>query len=270
MEKCFIKKSLKSCNNQNLAKLGQIAIKLQAGNRTVTVAYPSTEELNILNGYFSDSSYSSNKGDKMAVQYSPDFTTLYVHADEGCILFLPFYHLRTLEISGTVDMKVSSFEFSDTNLYNFSIRTNTESSKTLELSKFIARKAIAGIIYCNFLIGDISVLSNQTGLTNLYLVNNKITGDLSSLTAKELTYFETGRSNLEWNTDRSSDCKIMSILGNPKINNVDRMLKNQANCVVPRSESRKVINVAGTRTSASDDAIASLQNKGYTVLITPA
>ena len=80
-------------------------------------------------------------------------------------------------------------------------------------------------------------------------------------------------SSFTW-SNRPSDAKILSIGymthdPAPYLSNVDKMLQDQANCVVD-SASRKTIAVRGTRTSASDAAVATLQQKGYTVSVTPA
>ena len=52
------------------------------------------------------------------------------------------------------------------------------------------------------------------------------------------------------------------------------MLINQAKCVVGFTSSdnsfKKAITARGTKTSASDAAVATLQQKGYTVLVIPA
>ena len=52
------------------------------------------------------------------------------------------------------------------------------------------------------------------------------------------------------------------------------MLQNQAQCQIGFTSSDtvyyKTISIVGTRTSASDDAVQALQNKGYTISIIPA
>ena len=45
------------------------------------------------------------------------------------------------------------------------------------------------------------------------------------------------------------------------------MLNDFSNCVVPDNVSTKIISVQGTRTSASDAAVADLKSKGYTIIV---
>ena len=53
-------------------------------------------------------------------------------------------------------------------------------------------------------------------------------------------------------------------------NNIDKMLQDQAQCQADATSLNKSIVAKGTRTSASDDAVQTLQSKGYTVTILPA
>lgn len=49
------------------------------------------------------------------------------------------------------------------------------------------------------------------------------------------------------------------------------MLIDEANCIAqPGSGIYRMITATGTRTSASDDAVQTLQSKGYTISIIPA
>lgn len=120
--------------------------------------------------------------------------------------------------------------------------------------------------------GDLANLSNMNKLHTLLLPNSSIIGNLAVL-SKNLTMasFEYNTSTkLTWSS-RPSDAYIISILGNAKMENIDQMLIDQAECQTPSVDSsKKIIKVLGTRTSASDAAVTTLQQKGYTVSITPA
>ena len=119
--------------------------------------------------------------------------------------------------------------------------------------------------------GSVSSLKNLTLLRDCYLYAGSFSGDLALLPAScsYISFRYDKGSNLTWSS-RSSSSVILSIDGTAKLDNVDKMLQDQANCQVPNSTVQKVISVVGTRTSASDAAVASLQQKGYTVSITPA
>ena len=123
--------------------------------------------------------------------------------------------------------------------------------------------------------GNIDVLYNNSVLTEIFANNTNITGDLAKL-PELCTFISISNKNdnsFTWST-RSASSKIVAISGNPKITNIDKMLQDQAQCVTGITDSpdefRKAISVTGTRTSASDAAVQTLQAKGYTVTITPA
>ena len=99
-------------------------------------------------------------------------------------------------------------------------------------------------------------------------------GDVATLSPKFIYLFLGGKyATIEW-TARPSSSKIISIFGSPKLSNIDKMLQDQAQCVTGITSSSpeymKSISATGTRTSASDAAVQTLQSKGYTVSITPA
>ena len=147
------------------------------------------------------------------------------------------------------------------------------------------------------LTGDISSLSNLVNLTTIYLQCKNITGDISELKntklidctfrgmnlsgdlallpkSTKMVYFRDNvNTNLSW-SERSSAYNIIAINGTAKLDNVDKMLQDQAQCNVGFNSSDsalyKKISIQGTRTSASDAAVQTLQSKGYTVSITPA
>ena len=119
--------------------------------------------------------------------------------------------------------------------------------------------------------GSVSSLKNLTLLKDCYLYAGSFSGDLALLPAScsYISFRYDKGSNLTWSS-RSSSSVILSIDGTAKLDNVDKMLQDQANCQVPNSTVQKVISVVGTRTSASDAAVQTLQQKGYTVSIAPA
>ena len=120
--------------------------------------------------------------------------------------------------------------------------------------------------------GDLGSLSGMTGLGYCSLKKSTITGDLAKLadTCYFVSFQNDNGSSLTWTT-RPSTAKIIAIEGSPKIDNVDKMLQDQAQCVkaIPSSGEVwfKMITATGTRTSASDAAVSTLQEKGYTVSI---
>lgn len=98
-------------------------------------------------------------------------------------------------------------------------------------------------------------------------------GDIAIL-GNDVSYIDLDTiAKIKWTT-RNSLAKIISIGNSPVLDNIDKMLQDQAECetgIISSSPSwKKVITAKGTRTSASDSAVQTLQSKGYTVSITPA
>ena len=119
--------------------------------------------------------------------------------------------------------------------------------------------------------GNINTFDNFSKLTVLNLQKSNVTGDLATLPAT-LTMLFVDNNSFSWSS-RPSSSKILAIEGNPKIDKIDKMLQDLAQCQVGITSSsatwEKTITANGSRTSASDSAVQALQNKGYTVSIIP-
>ena len=150
----------------------------------------------------------------------------------------------------------------------------------------------------NSVTGDIANLKNLISLTTLDLISTSVTGDIAELeTCPNIGYLRlpdttegdlaklpknchfvafSGNSNTTYTwSERPSSSKIFSIQGgNINVSNIDKMLQDLAQCqaAIPSSGETwfKTISVAGNRTSASDAAVATLQQKGYTISINKA
>lgn len=175
-----------------------------------------------------------------------------------------------------------------TNLKNFNIKTPKVSftlkilagttklnsvafaNNTLQTGDFANLKENVNISY----IGEIgkgfsfntNVIPNFKSLkqNNIQVFTDNVSGDIGVLNdviniitndkVREYTYTGTSRTN------------ILSVT-NIKLSNIDKFL-NDMSTLQPMSI--KTIKLFGTRTSASDAAVQTLQSKGYTVSITPA
>ncbi len=109
----------------------------------------------------------------------------------------------------------------------------------------------------------------------IYFNGSTVSGDISKL--PKSTYYlaavaDSG-SSFTWTSRPSSNNIIAINAPDVAIDNVDKMLQDQANCLkgYPSSGESwfKTISCKGTRTSASDSAVTELQSKGYTVSVTP-
>lgn len=139
--------------------------------------------------------------------------------------------------------------------------------------------ALGGMTSCFFLYvsgvsGNISSLSRLTKVSTISLTKSTISGDLAGIPSSCI-YVDFAGSNttLTWSS-RPSSANTFGVTGDPNIDNVDNMLKDLANCVSQITSSspiyHKTISATGTRTSVSDAAVQTLQQKGYTVSIIPA
>lgn len=119
--------------------------------------------------------------------------------------------------------------------------------------------------------GDISVFENSRAV-QLIMNGTSVYGDLSKMPSTLNGFFKSAADvgTFTWTSTRSDASFIMTIATTLNLGTyVDAMLINQANCVAaPLSNKR--ISVKGTRTSASDAAIQTLESKGYTVTIVAA
>lgn len=118
--------------------------------------------------------------------------------------------------------------------------------------------------------GNVSSLAKMTAITYIQISNG--IGDLSQLPANVI-FTQLNDCNFTW-SERPASSKVFAINNAPKISNIDKMLIDLAKCQSNITSStpswEKIISATGTRTSASDSALSTLQGKGYTVTIFPA
>ena len=151
---------------------------------------------------------------------------------------------------------------------------NTQVSGDIANFKDMTRLTILNVFsQLKPMTGDIGQLSGISNCPSMSFKYSKLTGDLAILPSRcqFLSFSYDKGSTFTWTT-RPSTAKIIAIEGNATIIDIDKMLQDQAQCQVGISSNDpgylKEITVRGNRTSASDDAVATLQQKGYTVRIT--
>lgn len=144
--------------------------------------------------------------------------------------------------------------------------------------------------------GDLSNLKNMTNLKSLGIFNTLISGDLSNLknlsklsgnlkfsdnqtitgdlavVPNGILWVQVSLSNpiLTWTSTSRTNILAME---NVRCNNIDKLLNDMSALEAKFMGEQtwyKTISLIGTRTSASDAAVQTLQSKGYTVSITPA
>lgn len=117
--------------------------------------------------------------------------------------------------------------------------------------------------------GDISSLANMSKLTSIDVKgSNYLHGDLAVL-PDSLSIFsnQNGNSKFTWTSTKR---KYILSLEHINCDVIDTLLIDMATKEVHPSAEYKIITLIGSRTSASDAAVQTLQSKGYTVSITPA
>jgi len=159
------------------------------------------------------------------------------------------------------------------NLKNLTQLTSLGLNNTQVTGDIANLKNLTQLVNCRLhnVSGNINTFDNFSKLTVLDLQKSNVTGDLATLPAT-LTMLFVDNNSFSWSS-RPSSSKILAIEGNPKIDKIDKMLQDLAQCQVGITSSsatwEKTITANGSRTSASDSAVQALQNKGYTVSIIP-
>ena len=302
MEKCLVTKLNGSSDNSELLRVGEMRMNIsKVENPTnatqgvaISVSKPVTLEI-IGEGYFTDKNLTDNKGKTLAL--NTDTNNIWVSNNDVEIAIFDKYNLMIINTSeygnnkrlniddlkyllGLTTLNLPGTQISGdiANLKNLTALTTMYLSNT-PVSGDIANLKNLTALTTMFLdsaktSGDIEVFSGMKNIVNISLKNGTFTGDLSKIpdSCKFISFFNNN-TTLSW-TNRPSTAYILALEGNAKITDVDKMLQDQAQCKVGITESslvyNKTIACVGTRTSASDEAVTTLQSKGYTVSITPA
>lgn len=241
--------------------------------------------------YFSNGDYDISIKNKYAINYMDAPSPVSLNIDElSYSKDLTQLTLASKKVTGDISAVKDLTALTQISLQNSQVTGDISAVKDLTAltqilvqgSKISGDIAALGklnkLLYCYIdnLKGDVSVLAKTSELIRFSTNHSSLFGDLS-VASKNLNFFGcilSDDSKFTWNTTRSSNSKIMALQGAVAMDNIDAMLINQANCTKDITSSSnsifKTIAVIGTRTSASDAAVQTLQSKGYTVSITPA
>ena len=305
MTKCLVTKLNGSVDNNELLRIGEMRIKVEGvvsptkntQGFTLSFIEPTTVEI-VGDGYFTDSTLTENKGKSINIESRGE---IFVN-QATTVAIRNKYKLATIGMlvtSGTAygENKVMNLD----GLKYSSALTSLDLSKVQLTGDIANLKDLTALTSLNLngtnVTGDIANLKGLTALTslnisetalrgdisNIYFTLNKskelniptcdnLTGDLASLPNNILFINNRGgKSKFIWKR-RSTRTNILAC-NNIYCANIDDMLNDMANMTasfVSESVYHKAINLIGTRTSASDAAVQTLQSKGYTVSITPA
>ena len=294
MGKMFKTKYPSAVNNDNLLRIGEMRIHISGDNREKPffMAFDKNTELEIIgDGYFTDDTYTQNLGKKTSY---PANSSNYLYLSNGNydVAILNKYAITYLSggKNNTASLDIDSLKYS-TNITSISI---SGPLTTGDLSSF---SGLSELTYLNISVplitGDLSSLSGLNELTVIEL-SSKITGDVSSLSSltklTRLTQFnvDTGYGihgdfsylgpkvqyvgswsllSGSWTAGRRTSGNIISFTGVNFGADVDNVLIDLAKCDKVENAASYNITLKGTKTSASDEAVATLQGKGYTVVV---
>lgn len=180
----------------------------------------------------------------------------------GKISTLNLFELRGSSVTGDISALANLKNL--TNFSNYGTVLHGDISAFSGLSKLTSFELFASAL--NRITGDIGALSNLPQLGSIDITYSNITGDAAKMPSSfRLLTLHSNTGTLTWSS-RPSSANIISLKDGIKFDNVDKMLQDQANCQVPNTNI-KIIDVIGIRTSASDTAVTTLQQKGYTIIV---
>lgn len=307
MGNCLVTKLKGTVLNSDLLRVGELRICVHkidnpsGETQRINLNFTEDVKLEIVgDGYFTDATLTNNLGKTLTAKANVE-TLVYVSNGDFEIAILNKYAVVKINTRGNkktaikdiADLKYSSSlsylainsvenicHLSDlkplTGLYYLA---TSNANIVGNLSDLEPLKNLAYIIIgntSNKITGSVSSLNAMAKLDTLVIINSDVTGDLATLSSTcRSAVFDYHDTNavFDWSS-RPASSKIVAIRGNPKLNNIDKMLQDQKNCVVgftsADDDSYRKIEVSGTRTSASNTALEALQQKGYTVKITSA
>lgn len=294
MNKCLVTKLNGVINNNTILKIGRMRVLFSnLKGESFQFKYNADEEVFVEKGYMTDSSYTQNNGQNLHCPSHEQKGTYLTAAAGEISVNMGYYDLDlfvappgcSFDIDKLCYSKLTELTANYCQFYTSKFPKTMDYIVKLNLQGTNINDDIAAISnYSNIEIlnlkdsencyGNISSLSNLPNLSSCVLSNTKVKGDISTLPPNVRFLSLKNSQKVDWLTTRSSESHILALENVYLGDSVDAMLNNQANCSKMHKPSDpswfKTISCIGTRTSASDAAVATLQSKGYTVSITHA
>ena len=245
-------------------------------NHGIYLAFTENTTISVVGGNFVDKTNSRNLGTTLNFEANID-KEVFV-SNENCYISVNKYLLLKVYAINGETKSVCYFSIND---LKYSSKVNIIYSLNSQVTGDIANlknlTALTSINLSNSQVtGDIAAFTNMSELKELRLnvPTSLVLGELSSLPTNLLFYSANRANKFTWNNTRSISYSIVALEYVALSESVDKALNDLASCTNKNTDSGpswyKVINIIGTRTSASDAAVQTLQNKGYTVKIDPA
>ena len=291
MKKCLITKLNGIINNDSILRVGELRLSFTptGSSKELSISLESQKLSIIGNGYFTNAS-GLNLGKTLDSSVGGT-TTFYVSDGEFELSIPNKYKLCGLKVKNCSISDLAELKYSPLFVYFETVNFKVSG----DIANLSELKNLTNLGLLNTQVsGDIASLAGMTKLSYVSLANTQVSGDVASLSGlKNLTILFAGKNNYgdvavlspvlqfinmnrksaTWSTRPSSSTIIAMEYVNFG-NEVDKMLQNQAQCVKPKIQNeqawQRTINVIGTRTTVSDDAVAALQGKGYTIIVNPA
>ena len=306
MSNCLITKLKGIVNNPSLPKIDELVIQV---NSNTPLYITSSNSCRVVNGYFSNETFSTNLGTSMDSNSGTIFvtggSTLFLSpkneigrlwgSNESSVTInvedlayignLPSLKWMSGCVVGNIDaLKDKPFlEFVASDcpgLYGNLSSILNPNIATISLARTAVKGNVSDFINCKSLEGNVSMPPKISGdlsifnsefpnVTMLTSENSSpdyiLTGDMSNINSKiEFLSFSGHTTNFTWKGTKGG--KIVACDNCNFGNDLDAFLNNMAEL---EAGTYKTIIAKGTRTSASDAAVQTLQSKGYTVSITP-
>ena len=293
MINCLITKLKGTVNNSNIPKIGELIIGIKVTGKDRFISLES--EIGQIVTIYGDSYFmnSSNQKEGNTLGIGTMSMNSYVADKNGTMSFPNKYAIKKIQGDVFEDTDISELAFNDSlqilvsDAFYGDLKHLSNKTGLVEIN--LSNKATSGDIAAlkpctkvskiflssSAIYGDISCFYAASALNQLTIDEAKLTGDISLLPSG-LLYFRSynGKSIFTWDNERKADSSIIGLYNINLGNDVDKMLINQAKCTVKELGDNpswfRAIIVFGTRTSASDEAITTLQGKGYTVSVNPA
>ena len=293
MGKCLIFNCQGEITNGNVDKFGYLKISIKSvpelGSKLSWVILSSDPgaKMEIVGDSYFTNSNDENLGKTIQI---PAQGRTYIH-NSDCVLYVDKYNLTRLEFSSVV-CPIDELRYST----NLAILNTKCSGDIANL------KDMTGLTYLNLentqVSGDISALSNMVNLSALNLSSTQVsgavdnlagltkleslsdlkgislTGDMSKIPINVSFISQLARkitTNFTWTANGRQNAKLLAMEGPVPFDttSMDNMLIDQATCTFEPVASMPwcgIIAVSGTRTSASDAAVATIQSKGVTII----
>ena len=308
MGNCLVTKLKGSTSNNELLRIGEMRMRIAKvenptdANRGFGISVNKPVVLEIVgDGYFTDKTLTVNKG--KTITLNADVNGVWVSNDNVEIAILDKYSITALSsfYPQTSAAYGSRLYLNLSDLKYSTALTSLNLAGTQVTGDIANLKGLTALTSLNLrntqVTGDIAAISPLSKLKDAQL--NHVTGDISAINNTKLTSIIISKSGglsgdiaklksdfiylgidsdttskFTWSS-RDTNNYIFGNSGSPVLlSNLDDMLINMSQCRSGITSTSpiyyKSIQYQGNRTSASDEAVATLQQKGYTISIAKA